>query len=287
MLVTAVAGCGEAKGPSSGPPVPVSSPTAIPSAEGLVTTVATVQGPADGSAACLAWSWGATPEDRCGSFPVLGWDWAEHPEAEVHDAMRTGTFTLTGEWDGTSFRPTQVGEPTSVDAEPLRRTPCEAPAGGWSVLDPETTDQAARNALSRAAARRDDYGTFWVDQSVNPASERFDAGDQSEAVMAALNDPALTVMNVGVTGDPDVAEAELREVWGGMLCVYQVAHTEAELQEIATSADPPGLLGSSYGGPGNVVSYHVVHDDGSIQSWFDQEHGEGLVEVTSAMTPAG
>jgi hypothetical protein len=30
----------------------------------------------------------------------------------------------------------------------------------------------------------------------------------------------------------------------------------------------------------------VVHDDGSIQAWVDQEYGEGLVRVSSALVPA-
>jgi len=33
------------------------------------------------------------------------------------------------------------------------------------------------------------------------------------------------------------------------------------------------------------VDLPVVHDDGSIQAWADEEYGVGVVEVTSALTP--
>jgi hypothetical protein len=35
------------------------------------------------------------------------------------------------------------------------------------------------------------------------------------------------------------------------------------------------------------VLVDVVHDDGSLQAWCDEEYGEGVVLVTSALVAAG
>ena len=43
------------------------------------------------------------------------------------------------------------------------------------------------------------------------------------------------------------------------------------------------MLGS---GAGHApMSLEVIYDDGLIQAWVDQEYGEGVVEVTSALHP--
>lgn len=103
-----------------------------------------------------------------------------------------------------------------------------------------------------------------------------------------MNDPALTIVNVGVTGDPAVAEPKLREVWGGPLCVYRLANTQDRLREVAMELrDLPGGLGPGYGSISNRVELSVVHDDGSIQAWVDEEYGEDVVEVYSALQPIG
>lgn len=53
---------------------------------------------------------------------------------------------------------------------------------------------------------------------------------------------------------------------------------DAELRRL------PGYLGS-YEHDGRML-VDVIHDDGSIQAWLDQEYGAGLVRVTSALVDA-
>ena len=50
-------------------------------------------------------------------------------------------------------------------------------------------------------------------------------------------------------------------------------------------ADLPGGLDRGYGSISNTVEISVVHDDGSIQAWADEEFGPGVVTVTSALEP--
>ncbi|HEV2796500.1 MAG TPA: hypothetical protein VGV65_02690, partial [Nocardioides sp.] len=75
-------------------------------------------------------------------------------------------------------------------------------------------------------------------------------------------------------------------VWGGALCVSRFANTQDRLRQVAEQLrDLPGSLSSGYGSISNTVEISVVHDDGSIQAWADEEFGAGVVTVTSALRP--
>lgn len=59
---------------------------------------------------------------------------------------------------------------------------------------------------------------------------------------------------------------------------------EADLARIQREVNElPGMLVSGRGT--DHVDLTVLHDDGSIQAWLDQEYGEGAVVVTSALVP--
>jgi hypothetical protein len=188
---------------------------------------------------------------------------------------------LTGSFDGTTFTVTAPARTLALhdpavepEATDFFATPCPAPAGGWKVLDPATTDEQSMQQVFARASQLDGYAASWLDQSRNPST---DEGDQ--------NDPTLVTVNVQVTGDLDAAEAELRTVWGGALCVSPATYTEKELQAIQRQLQQvPGLLTSDT--QGGVVSAEVVHDDGSIQAWADEVYGSDRVVVRSALKPA-
>ncbi|MGB4135698.1 MAG: hypothetical protein WA971_03990 [Microbacterium sp.] len=116
-----------------------------------------------------------------------------------------------------------------------------------------------------------------------------------EQLAATAPHPDLTVVNVRVVGDVAAAERELREVWGGMLCVSSARHTEAELQAIADeliadlgseAAPERRPLGVTVDGVGERVVVDVVHDEGALQRRMDAEHGPGVVVVESRLRPA-
>jgi len=60
-------------------------------------------------------------------------------------------------------------------------------------------------------------------------------------------------------------------------------YTDAELEDIAETVgrDLPGAQGA-YGVDGHVL-VDVTYDDGSLQAWADEEYGENVVIVTSAL----
>ncbi len=103
-----------------------------------------------------------------------------------------------------------------------------------------------------------------------------------------MNDPRHTVINIAVTGDVAAAEAKIREVWSGMLCVSQGGRTEAELLAIQAQLNDtaPGLLTSYPDARAGVVRAEVIYDDGSIQAAVDKKYGEDRVVVQAALKPA-
>jgi hypothetical protein len=148
--------------------------------------------------------------------------------------------------------------------EPPFVTPCPEPAGGWVPADPARSGERSLRELQRKAQKRDDFALSWIDQSHG------------------------RIVNVQVTGDAAAADADLRTVWGGSLCVTQVEHTEKELLGIQQeTADLPGFQGSSGITIENRGELSVTYDEGSHQRWIDATYGAGTVVVTSLLTPVG
>lgn len=223
---------------------------------------------------------------QCGGPDIVGWDWAEVEGEESANGTTWGDFHVVGTYAHGTFTLTEVpdepGPPAGDQDQPDFSSPCAEPDGGWAVVDPVLATQAALDDVSAFASSLPDYGGSWVDQTINPAyTDGIDPGDE-----VLLNDPALLVLNVRFTGDLEQHEAELRERWGGALCVSEAMYTEAELTRIQDELqDTPGILGSGSGNIGNRVELDVILDDGSIQAELDDRYGEGAVVVTSALRP--
>jgi hypothetical protein len=252
--------------------------------------VATVLEEADhGPQLCLGGVAASLPP-QCGGPEVTNWEWSAVDGADHVGGTRWGDYVVIGTYARGSFTLTRPAVPAEEYDGPLPgpaedpdpwRTPCPAPEGGWHVLDPASTTDASLERVARTAQRLPGYAELWLDQSINPAS-RSDFDDEATAML--MNDPTKLVVNVRVTGDPAAAEAELRRVWGGALCVTRAAHTAKELRRIQRELQELPELLSSGSGRG-VVDVTVVHDDGSLQRRLDEEYGAGLVRVSSALLP--
>jgi hypothetical protein len=222
-----------------------------------------------------------------GGLPVVNWDWSAVSDHESLAGTTWGDYTLTGTYDGHTFTMTRPPVPNrnGHGGPPARApygafaTPCPQPPGGWRVVDPSRATDEAMQETFAAARSLEGYAGSWVDQSINPAST-----STAEDHDLLMNDPTRLIINVSVTGDTSTAEAKLREVWGGALCVSRVRHTEARLlyvldQVRATS----GLLTAGTGR--DRVELEVVYDDGSLQRELDDRFGPGTVAVSSALKP--
>lgn len=293
LLAGALMGCGDATSVEAEPGPPAASPTAMLPADGPVRARATVLDDGEGPMLCLGGIAMSLPP-QCSGPDVVDWRWDDHPDHESVDGVRWGDYTMVGTWDGTSFTPTDV-RPTTPNDWPeedigaLFATRCEEPAGGWVSRDLATTTADSLSSAHRVAEALPDYAVSWGDQSINPqweASQNLTGGESSLPIEQAMNDPIYTILNVGVTEDVARAEEAIREVWGGPLCVTEFAHTQQHLRLVATEVrELPGILGSGYGNVANAVEISVVHDDGSIQAWADEEFGAGVVKVVSALEP--
>lgn len=267
--------------PAAGEPDAVATtgefPTAVPAAKGPVTTngLVTVLDDGDGPELCTFVADSFPPQ--CSGTPMADWDWAAHPEHDDESGTKWGSFALTGTFDGTTLAvtdaiPAALYDVASEAPEPEFATPCEPPEGGWGVIDAALTNGESMDATLNAAAGLSGYAGGWIDQPDF-------SGDEADA-----NDPTKLIINVAVTDDVAGAEATLREIWGGALCVSEAAYTEAELGELAMELQNlPGVTSSS--AADDVVQIGVLFDDGSLQSWVDSTYGDGRVEITSTLVP--
>lgn len=234
------------------------APAPVPDGEVSTHGLVTVLDPGTGPELCL----GAVAESyppQCGGPKIEGFDWGD-VGVEKAAGVTWGSYAVTGTFDGTTFTATEAIPAALYDA--LNEDPDDPLAAACD--DPETTDegktsQEDMDATLTAASALPGYASAWL------------SGE---------------TVNVAVTGDAEAAETQLRATWGGPLCVTTVERTEADLNEInqELQAALPTLLTSGSYTP-DTLDAEVMYDDGSIQEWVDATYGEGLVRVTSALTP--
>jgi hypothetical protein len=255
----------------------------------LIARAAVLESHEHGAQLCLSGMLESLPP-QCGGPDLIGWDWDAVTGYRERGGTRWGVFVVIGTYDqaDATFTLTRAAAPaaeydgTGLPAkrghQPAWHTPCPEPEGGWRVVDPALTTDRSLLQTVRAARARPDVGGLWVDQSINPAVH--------DPVMAhrerLLNDPARLILNVAVTGDVGQAEADLRQTWGGALCISRVGHTARELRRVQRHMSSlPGFLASDVAK--DRVHVSVIWDDGSLQDTLDERYGAGVVAVTTAL----
>jgi hypothetical protein len=234
------------------------APTPVPDGKVRTNGLVTVLDPGTGPQLCL----GAIAESyppQCGGPAIEGFEWGDVGFEEA-SGVKWGSYALTGTFDGTTFTVTDAIPAALYDA---MAEPQEDPLGA-ACETPATTDTARAtpedlDATLAAASALPGYATAWL---------------------------TGTTINVAVTEDEAGAESTLRETWGGPLCVTTVERTDADLNAInqELQAALPTLLTSGSFAP-DTLDAEVVFDDGSIQDWADATYGDGLVRISSALTP--
>ena len=252
------AGSGE---PSSSATAPGAAPTPVPDGPVRTRDLVTVLDPGTGPELCL----GAVAESyppQCGGPAVEGFEWGDVGFEEA-SGVRWGSYAVTGTFDGTTFTatdavPAALYDPMAQPPEEALGAACEAPA----TTDPARTTPEDLDATLAAASALPGYATTWL---------------------------TGTTINVAVTEDAAGAEETLRETWGGPLCVTTVERTDADLntvnQQLQAALGDSLLTSGSYAP--DSLDAQVVFDDGTVQEWADATYGEGLVRITSALTPVG
>lgn len=204
------AGCADAPADPNGPGAG-SGPTRYET-DGTV-----LEGPDHGPELCLGAIADSLPP-QCGGLPIRDWDWAGVEGEESVGGTTWGDFHIVGTYDGSSFTVVEVGvyEPPPSDSRDFT-APCPEPSGGWAVADPSRASDADLQAVMHAAEDEPDSAGFWIDYIEEP----------SESIA-----PEDVIAVAAFTGDLERHESELREIWGGALCVTQHDRTEAELRGI-------------------------------------------------------
>lgn len=249
------------------------------SADTVYETSATVlESPDHGPQLCLGGVQESYPP-QCGGPDIVGWDWSA-VDAESANGTTWGTYAVEGTWDGETFTLTGlVSEPDFSDqgTSPDFSTPCDEPDSGWQVVDPSTATQDGQDAAIAYAQSQPDFAGLWVDQSINPGPDGL-----------GTNDPAKLILNVRFTGDLARHEAELRDRFGGSLCVSEAERTEAELRTIQQDVfeELDGFYASTDIIRG-VVEIGVVVADPAVQADLDERYGDGVVELRGALRPVG
>lgn len=293
LAVAALGACGTEPAPPGGSASPGGStlPEPEPADDALLTTgyPVTILDDGDGPELCLGGVLTSYPP-QCGGPRLVGWDWADHEGAyEESQGVRWGDFVVIGRYDGEEFAVERVLDEADWPAPDHSGTDftsaCLEPEGGWRVVDPELTTEETMAEVFEVAATLEGYAGAWLDQSINPAFS--DDSLPSAEYEEALNDPELTVVNVVVTGDPETAEQQLREVWGGALCVSVNDRTESDLVAIQDelSGVLPGVTASWTDVTSGRVVLELVYDDGALQRQVDEEYGVGVVHIESALVP--
>jgi hypothetical protein len=263
VAVVLMSSCGEAPVADAEPPVAATDRRLVANAM--------VLDDGSGPKLCLGGVMESYPP-QCSGPPIDGWTWPDQG-TEKRSGVTWGSFFVVGTYDRTRFAAEEVIDEKTAAAsfprepEPDFRSPCPEPPGGWRAPDPDRSTAEDQEKVFAMAQRLPGYAGAWLD----------DRGSRS-------NDPRTTVVNVQVTGDVDAAEAKLRGVWGGPLCVSLAKHTEKELTRVATEVmSRPGALHAS---PNRgVVELGMDYDDGTLQRELDERYGTGLVKVHSALRP--
>ena len=279
VVAAAIGGCGDDTTVTTGE-------TPGDSDRQYTATATVLESPDHGPQLCLGGVADSHPP-QCGGLDIVGWEWGSVEAEESILGTTWGEYTVIGTYDGEQFTLTEPAQPdTSQNAgqadELQPSTPCDAPPGGWAVVDPSTATDEAMLAAQEYAVAQPSYSAMWLDQSINPALA--DGTDPSE--MALANDPTKLILNVRFTSDLQLHEERLRSVWGGALCVSKGERTEAELLAIQEEVqNQPGVLGSGAGNVAGVVNVSVIVDDGTQQQQFDERFGDRVVRVWSALQP--
>lgn len=237
-----------------------------------------------GTILCLGPLVGTAAWTNCGepTHDVVGLDWdALLPDAS---SLRQTYLLLTGTFDDEQFVLTEqpaLGSPPPapiIDALDFSSA-CDPPPGGWAVLDPARTNHDALRAAISHAADQAQFGGHWIDRDSMTGGDR--------AYSMPNDDPGEMVLNIRFTGDHDRHETQIREIWGGALCVADAGYTRAEMEDIERQvvAEVEGAgMSAVHDAHGKVlVSVGVVPQ--GLQAELDERFGEGVVLVTGSFRP--
>ena len=216
---------------------------------------------------------------QCGDVPIENWEWDRvNGEARQADTI-WGHYYVRGTFDGTTFVVIDAGPPRKgrgSESDPIG-TPCEEPPGGWQTTVPDLAGRGDVNRANAAVKTDPEFAGLWIEYL-------------DEQMDSAAEDPSDILLNVAFTANLERHEQELREHWGGPLCVirHDRSHTRLEQIESELSGEVGRNLGlqplfSSLDVENNVVELEVVAIDERIREAVGRRYGKDAVRITAAL----
>jgi hypothetical protein len=255
-------GCAGAAG-SAPAPEPVE-------AERYAVSTTVLESPDHGPQLCLGGVEQSLPP-QCGGPDVVGFEWADVDDEESANGTIWGDYGLVGTWDGERFTLTEPpGDPDSVprpdgSPDPDFSTPCDPPEGGWALVDERLMSTEAQSAATTYADEQSDLGAIWLDQDAAWTGARPD-------------DVYAGVLTFSFTGDLDRHEAQLRQRYGGPMCVVAAAHSAAKLQALQAA------VYDALSGVALTISADALR--GVVEVWVPVVDDE-IVQRIAAVDPGG
>jgi hypothetical protein len=215
---------------------------------------------------------------QCGDVKTANWDWARVGGERRLSGTIWGRYQVTGTFDGELFTVTDVGPPrkkgSGFGGDPIG-TPCEEPAGGWPTPDPNRAGEDDVAASNDAVRRDPEFAGLWI-----------------EHLDEVTEDLVGTLLNVAFTANLERHEKELREHWGGPLCMVEYERSMRQLHRIQSHevGRVTGKLGlqelfTSIDVEDNLVELGVVAVDGEQRDAIEDRFGPDAVRVIAALHP--
>lgn len=283
-IVASAFACGDPEPRSGAGASPQPTPSASPASDDTdlyEATTLVLESDEHGPELCLGGVMDSLPP-QCGGVPVLNWDW-EAVEGEESAAGTTwGDYHLTGTYDGDTFTVTAVEPPrhSENDDDPIE-TPCEEPKGGWAPVDASRSGHEVAGRAAQLIRRERDFSGVWFDYY----GETDPAADSDEEAYGDI------ILNVAFTGDLERHERDLRETWGGPLCLVRHERTyrellaiQRELEDVAEELDLE-ILGSSSDEVHGTVEMTVTVIDAEKRARMEERYGPGVIEVDARLRP--
>ncbi|MGC1209314.1 MAG: hypothetical protein WA880_15310 [Ornithinimicrobium sp.] len=224
---------------------------------------------------------------QCSGPELVGLDWGDLSGVQSAQGVKFAEAAVVGRFDGETFTLTEPPGPIMMPVEPDGGTGadsfgqlCDDPFrdGDERIGDDPKAAARAEEALAQALESYDGIVGTWV----------------STDIPEELPDdevPLVYAYNVLVTGDPEQAHTDLRQVWRGGLCVEQRdAATEADVRQAQTALNEATIDGfSSSGGSRGVLVVGVLLADQqtvdavyqAVAPWLTPEQ----VSISSSLVP--
>lgn len=213
---------------------------------------------------------------QCSGLPITNWNWDEVDGEQRASGTTWGEYHVTGTFDGSRFTVTAVsGRQPPADGPGLARG-CPDPPGGWPVPDPKRAGHLDIEKAGPSIEKMDDFAGLWISYPDGPPAEESYEG-------------VAILLNVAFTRDIERHEADVRELWGGPLCMVRFQRTHAELERIQRefSGEEFGLteLHSSIDVTRNRVDVGVVVAGEDSVRAVEQRYGRGTVRLWPRLEP--